>query len=215
MNDDDFLPTRRSLLSRLKNWDDQESWTAFFNTYGKLLYSIALKAGLTNAEAQDVVQETAIIVARKMPGFKYDPALGSFKNWLRLITRRRIYRQLKKRLPVSQRQMSFSSAGPDYYSDDADRTSTAERLPDPRGFDLEAAWTAEWDKNLWEAALGRVKTQVKPKQFQAFDLYVIKEWPPEEVSRALGLSHANIYVTKHRVARLLKKEIKRLVQKPL
>src|SRR5215471_18786150 len=155
MNDDDFLPTRRSLLSRLKNWDDHESWTSFFNTYGRLLYSIALKAGLTNAEAQDVVQETTIIVARKMPGFKYDPALGSFKNWLRLITRRRIYRQLKKRLPVSQRQMSFSSAGPDYYSDDADRTSTAERLPDPRGFDLEAAWTAEWDKNLWEAALGR------------------------------------------------------------
>src|SRR2546422_4185516 len=100
MKDTDFLPTRRSLLSRLKNWNDQASWKEFFDTYGRLIYRVATKAGLTDAEAQDVVQETVIVVARKIPGFKYDPALGSFKSWLMLITRRRIEKQLKKRMPV-------------------------------------------------------------------------------------------------------------------
>src|SRR5947209_6974351 len=100
MNDDQFIATRRSLLSRLKNWHDQASWQEFFDTYAKLIYRIAAKAGLKDAEAQDVVQETALVVAKKMPGFKYDPAIGSFKSWLLLITRRRIEKQLKKRMPI-------------------------------------------------------------------------------------------------------------------
>ena len=76
MTDNEFIPTRRSLLGRLKNWDDLASWQEFFDTYARLIHRVAVKAGLNDAEAQDVVQETIIIVARKIPGFKYDPALG-------------------------------------------------------------------------------------------------------------------------------------------
>ena len=92
----EFIPTRRSLLSRLKRWDDQESWQDFFNTYWKLIYGVATRAGLSDSEAQDVVQDTMVAVARQMPNFKYDPALGSFKSWLFLITRRRITDHLRK-----------------------------------------------------------------------------------------------------------------------
>lgn len=212
MNDGEFIPTRPSLLSRLKNWDDQESWKRFFDTYSRLIYCVAAKAGLSDAEAQDVVQETVIVVAKKLPGFKYDPALGSFKSWLLLITRRRIEKQLKKRMPVKADQasrLSGSGATPDLRSDNSQRTATVERVPDPKGFDLETAWNAEWEKNLWDAALARVKTQVKPKQFQMFDLYVRKEWPVKDVARAIGVSATHVYVNKHRVARLLKRELKR------
>ena len=72
----EFLPTRRSLLTRLKRWDDQESWRDFFNTYWKLVYGVALKSGLSESEAQEVVQETVISVAKKMPGFKVRPGSG-------------------------------------------------------------------------------------------------------------------------------------------
>ena len=62
----DWLPTRTSLLRRLKQWEDQESWRDFFNTYWKLIYGAAVKAGLNDAEAQDVVQDTVITVAKKI-----------------------------------------------------------------------------------------------------------------------------------------------------
>ncbi len=68
MNPDEFIPTRQSLLSRLKDWDDRESWKDFFNTYWKLIYGVAIKSGLSDAEAQDVVQEAVISVAKKMQG---------------------------------------------------------------------------------------------------------------------------------------------------
>ena len=51
----ELIPTRDSLLSRLKDWRDDDSWRDFFNTYWKLLHGVALKAGLTEEEAQEVV----------------------------------------------------------------------------------------------------------------------------------------------------------------
>lgn len=87
MNADELIPTRQSLLSRLKDWEDSDSWREFFQTYWHLIYNVAVKAGLTDAEAQEVVQETLIAVAKKMPNFRYDPAVDSFKGWLLQITR--------------------------------------------------------------------------------------------------------------------------------
>src|SRR5439155_297687 len=78
---EEIIPTRRSLLTRLKQWDDHESWKDFFDTYWKLVYGVAVKSGLNENEAQEVVQETVIAVAKKMHDFKYDPAVGSFKSW--------------------------------------------------------------------------------------------------------------------------------------
>src|SRR5580658_9537688 len=76
------IPTRRSLLSRLKNWNDNESWRVFFYTYWRLIYNTAVRAGLNDAQAQDVVQETIISVLKSIPSFQYDPSKGTFKGWL-------------------------------------------------------------------------------------------------------------------------------------
>src|SRR5881296_865959 len=99
---DELIPTRASLLNRLKDWQDQSSWQEFFDTYWKLIYGVARKAGLTDVEAQDVVQETMASVAKHIPTFKYDPAIGSFKAWLLTKTRWCIIDQLRKRGPFAQ-----------------------------------------------------------------------------------------------------------------
>ncbi len=94
----DPIPTRYSLLSRLENWEDWGSWKEFFDTYWQLIYSTAIKSGLTETEAQDVVQETIICVAKDINKFKRDRERGSFKGWLRNLTRWRIADQLRKRV---------------------------------------------------------------------------------------------------------------------
>src|SRR5438445_11805662 len=78
----EFIPTRESLLSRLKDWDDAESWREFFDRYWRLIYSVARKSGLTETEAQEVVQETLITIPRNTPDFKYDRTADSVKSWL-------------------------------------------------------------------------------------------------------------------------------------
>src|SRR5213078_4432328 len=87
------------------------------------------------------------------------------------------------------------------------RTATIERLPDDAGDQLEALWDQEWKTTLFDAALPIVKTQVDLKQWQMFDLYVLKEWTVRDVAKALGVSAGRVYLTKHRISALLKKEV--------
>ena len=120
---------------------------------------------------------------------------------------------MKKRMPVKVGQTSGQSASggtPDLRCDDTQRTATIERVADPNAFDFEGAWDAEWNRNLWDAAVARVKLKVKPKQFQMFDLYVVKEWPVKEVARALGVTATQVYVNKHRVAARIEAELEAL-----
>jgi RNA polymerase sigma factor (sigma-70 family) len=204
-NPDPFIPTRQSLLVRLKDWADDTSWRDFFNTYWKLIYGVAIKAGLTDAEAQDVVQETVIAVAKKIPAFQYDSTRGTFKAWLLQITRRRIVDQFRKRQPVSPSRPR--PAG------ETRRTATIERVPAPESLEIDAAWDEEWQKNLYETALEKVKQQVTGKQFQIFELYAVKNWPVQRVAETLGVSTGQVYLAKHRITELLKAEVHRLETK--
>src|SRR5688572_72614 len=197
----DFLPTRVSLLRRLKQWEDQESWRDFFDTYWKLIYGAAVKAGLNDAEAQDVVQDTVITVAKKIEDFKYDPAVDSFKGWLLYLTRKRVALHYRKR--------ERERGGPARVEPTAADFDLAQ-LPDPALSEFDQIWNDEWERNLTDAALARVKPQVNPKQFQIFNFYVLKQWPVDQVAKTLGVTTAQIYLAKHRISALVKKELKRL-----
>ena len=199
---EEIIPTRRSLLTRLKQWDDHESWKDFFDTYWKLVYSAALKSGLNETEAQEVVQETVIAVAKKMHDFKYDPAVGSFKSWLLHITRCRIADQLRKRY-----KEAVVAQAP---SNDTSRTDAMAALPDPNSLNLEAIWDEDWQQNLIAAALTRVKKEVNARQYQIFDLYVVKDWPVNQVRQTLGVSASQVYLAKFRISNHVKKAVKKL-----
>jgi RNA polymerase sigma factor (sigma-70 family) len=201
----EFLATRWSLLSRLKDWKDQDSWRQFFDTYWRLIYSTAIKAGLTHSEAQEVVQETVISVAKRMGEFKADPASGSFKSWLLNLTRWRIHDQLRKRGRAGNQHRPLDN--------DNSRTSTVNRIADPKTATLEAEWNTEWEKNIVQAALDRVKSRVKPEFFQIFDLLVTKQWAALKVAQRLRVSLAQVYYAKYKVSAMLKSEIRKLERK--
>ena len=211
---DESQGTRRSLLTRLRNADDQSGWHQFFETYWKLLYRVARKSGLSEVEAQDAVQETIITVAQQMPGFRYDPARCSFKGWLLLLTRQRIAHQFRKRNKpggaANRVHASAAQAGRAKPISTDGGPATVDQLPDLSDSGFEALWDEEWQEHLFSAALKQVKRQVSDRQFQIFDLYVLQNCSVREVVSMLRINAAQIYLAKHRVGALLKKEIKRL-----
>lgn len=198
----DLIPTRATLLHRLKNWNDQLSWQDFFDTYWKLIYGVARQAGLADTEAQDVVQETMLSVAKHMPDFKYDPAVGSFKAWLLNMTKWRIIDQQRKRA----RAQNHDPLPADHESG----TGFADGLMDPSSLKLNQIWDKEWSQTLLDAAITRVKRQVDPQKYQLFDFYVNKEWVPEKVAKMFGVSVDQVYLAKHRITDLIRDEVKRL-----
>ncbi len=199
---DEIIPTRESLLGRLKDWQDNESWREFFAIYRKLIFSMAIRSGLSQQESEEVVQETIISVAKTIKGFDYDPKKCSFKSWLRHLAHKRIADCFRKRSPEHLLKEPASH--------ETGNTPAIERVPDSNAADLDALWEEQWQNELLETAMARVKTQVSAKQFQIFDFYVLKKMPAEQVSKALNVSVAQIYLARHRTTKLLKKEKARL-----
>jgi len=184
------IPTRQTLLKRIKNPGDNTGWREFFDTYWRLIHGVAMKAGLTESEAQDVVQETVLAVSRKMPGFDYVPGRDSFRGWLVQLTRWKIADQFRKRLPV--------------------KIQTDEQFIDPAGSEFEAIWDEEWQRHVAAGALRAVKARVNAKQFQMYYLHVVQGWPVEKVCRRLGINAGQVYVAKHRISALVKREAARI-----
>ena len=198
----DSFPTRASLLGRVRNLQDQASWQEFYDTYQPIICEFAVRAGLSAAEAEDVVQETYSSLAKKMPGFEYDPSVGSFKAWLFRLVGWRVVDALRKRCPVAP------PSPPD--PDGATRTGTIERIPDPSSCDLSRIWDKQWAMQLLATATKNVQRKAEPRKFQLFDLYVNKDWPAQKVAKTFGINVDQVYLAKHRIGEMIKDEIKRL-----
>ena len=186
---DDFK-TRQSLLLRLRNWDDQGAWRDFFDRYWKLIYSTALKAGLDDSEAQDVVQDTMISIARQIEQFRYDPKRGQFRGWLLQITRWRIADQFARRQPGAS----------------GDGTPGLEQVVDASRLDQH--WESEWRKSLIDAALMKIRPSVPARDFDVFNAVVMQSRSVEEASLEWGLTAQQVYNIRHKVTKLLAVEIK-------
>jgi RNA polymerase sigma factor (sigma-70 family) len=199
-----LIRTRTTLIKRLKNWQDQASWQDFFDTYWKLIFSVAVQSGLSETEAQDVVQETLIAVARNIPNFEYDRAMGSFKTWLLNMTRWRIADHFRKR---SRLEASEAVSGANPVGDD-----TLDNVADQTPLNLDEIWEEEWKNNLLEAAMTKVRRGLDPQQYQLYHLYVNKEWPPDKVAKTFKVSINQVYLAKHRVTEMVKVEVRRLAK---
>jgi RNA polymerase sigma factor (sigma-70 family) len=200
----EWLPTRASLLERLRQWSDNASWQEFFDTYWKLIFRTARAAGLERNDAEEVVQETIICVAQRMPNFRYRPASdgGSFKEWLRNQTKWQIVSHLRRNNAHRNLTAVPLDAG---HSDEAESESISILGPS-----IDAQWDHEWKTTRIEAALQRLKRRVDARQYQVFYLLEIKPWTPRAVARQLDISLASVYTTRFRMRKLFRRILEEL-----
>jgi RNA polymerase sigma-70 factor, ECF subfamily len=195
---DDLLRTRKTLLSRLKDLDDQAIWRKFFDAYWRLIYNVARKAGFNDAAAQDIVMETFAVVARQISN--YDREKGSFKGWLLQIARTRTIDALRRK----------------HYRHDGEYIPREQPLNTPllEAQCTEATLNTIWDDELrshhLQMAMDVVKRNADAHQFQLFFLHVVKGVPALQVARRLGAKLPEVYFAKYKISARLKKEIKRL-----
>ena len=194
-----LLETRSSLIQRLKATINGESWEEFFHTYWELIYNVARRAGLSEADAQDIVQETVLKVHNSLDRFEYNRKRGTFKGWLRTVTRSRLNDFFKKQQRRPALNQPLEAIG-----------AELQNLEDPEGPEIEKIWDEEWSKNLIQSALNRTKKLTSPKQFQIFKCHYIDEWTVRETCRTLGVNAAQVYMAKQRVGKIFREAIETL-----
>jgi RNA polymerase sigma factor (sigma-70 family) len=181
--------TRPSLLLRIRDANDSDSWADFATIYGPVIRGYCRLRGLQEADADDVSQEVLAQVARSIDSFDYEPGRGRFRDWLGVLTRNKIVRFLEvKGRGVPGAGLDFSTVP----------------LSSP-GEDPE--WLAEFHARVLEAALVRIRDDFEPGTWDAFERIWGGDRPAPEVARALGMTIDAVYAAKSRVLRRLRNEV--------
>jgi RNA polymerase sigma-70 factor (ECF subfamily) len=183
-------------LARLTDTGDGPAWQRFVEAYGELIYRIARRAGLDEAGAREVTQDTCVTVSQAMAQFRYDRSRCAFRSWLYTLTRRRVADYLRR-----QGRGPLANAA---QLDD----SVAEMAPEAHTQHVD--WDSAWREEVMALAMERTKVQVSPLQFQIFECSAVKGWKPPEVARTLGVGVAQVYLARHRVGRVVQAEVRRL-----
>ena len=173
--------TSSSLLRRLRNPADQASWGEFVALYEPLLIRYVRKKGLSEHDAQDVVQGIFIALLRKLPTFELDRGKGRFRTWLWQVTHNAVvdWARSRKRAKALVEKV---------------REGWQEGAEEP-----DAEWDSELQKRVLEYAMQKVKERTNPATWACFEQHLLKGRAGAEVGAELGLPANTVYVYAARV----------------
>ena len=196
--DESELRTRASLLMRIRNAGDAESWRTFVTIYAPLVYRKACRCGLQDADAADLNQDVMEKVARAIRSFNYEPSRGRFRDWLLTITRRQLaqfHECRARRLEhlVGSVELEQLGEGKDQDRPDAD-------------------WNEDFNAQVLQAALDRARPHFEPMTWRAFESVWLENRTAAETADALSLHIDLVYYAKSRVLKRLREEVQEIVE---
>lgn len=176
--------------------NNERAWRTFLQRYKPSILDWCLKGGLQHDDAETVSTDVLVKLAKKMETFD---RTRCFRNWLWRVVRNAV-RDFQRR--VSRLPHFPAAGGPafDHFVKNLSARGGIEELVEHLDRALEE------DLKAARQIAERVKGQVKAHRWQAFWWTVIDDRPAAEVAEELGMSVADVYVTAHRVGKLLRKE---------
>jgi len=196
--------TNTTLLGRVMSLDDHQAWGDFFDLYCPMLRAQALKAGLSWEEANDLLQEVFIELVRRIPIFAYNRRKGSFRAWLRRLTRWRIINVLQKPRPTFVPLESV-------VSESGDSTQIPDNfLVQPN--DLDETEEQARKQRIFETALHTLRQKLSPTQVQVLESCIVQQRATAQVADSLQIDPARVSVMKYRFLAALRKEVERSTQ---
>jgi RNA polymerase sigma-70 factor (ECF subfamily) len=178
--------TRSSLLRRLHDPDDVESWGEFYEVYHPLLLRYVRCHDVGSHDAEDLVQDIFLNKLRPaMVNFEFDDRRGRFRTWLFHVTINAIRDWARRRQNQPQAiGQSGEFAGPSV-------PSVTE--------ELSRQWAHFHREQILQFAMKKSRECFEPKTWECFEQRTIRGRPGQEVARELGLSVNAVYTNAHRV----------------
>src|SRR5437588_246741 len=192
----DSPKTRVSLLLRLRDAQDNEAWAEFVDLYAPLVYRMARRHGLQDADAADLTQDVLGALHTALPRFCYDANRGTFRGWLFTVARNFLRRSAQAR-----RRHPPASGAPDLQA-------LLEQQPAPP--EEVERWEQEYQQRLFEYAAQRVRGHFRPATWEAFWRTSVENQTAREVAAALGVSVGAVYIARTRVLARIREEIRLL-----
>ena len=163
------------------------AWHQFHQRYAAVIVGFARQLGVSSQDADDVVQDVLIGFYARSPAFVYDPSKGRFRGYLKTCTCHAVQRRFAGRARF--RGVSLDQVNPD-------------------ALDVNQVWNDIWEQEQLRRAVEQLRGEIgETRTFKAFEMYVILDLPPQEVSRRLGLHIDTVYRSKESVTEMLREKL--------
>lgn len=189
--------TRYSLITRIRDPDDSESWGEFVKLYGPFIYAIARERGLQDADACDLVQDVMQAISRSITGFEPDPSMGRFRGWVGTITRRKLARFFER----SGKQLGGAGG--------TKNVLALSNAPIKKAND---AWEQEHQCYLFHLAAERVRNEFAHTTWRAFWLTAVEGVPAKQAADDCGITVGAVYIAKSRVVNRLRERVAQMME---
>ena len=188
----DQLPTRATLLQKIRDPADEAAWGEFVELYTPLIYGFCKRQGLQHADSADVVQDSLRAIANGIGKFEYDPERASFRAWLYTVARSKLNTHLKRSLK--------HPAG-------TGRTTVQRFIEEQAGPEDLADWELDYRRHMFQWATEKIRHEFGEAVWKAFWKTAVEEQEPQDVARDLDMKPGSVYVAKFRVIKRLREKI--------
>jgi RNA polymerase sigma-70 factor (ECF subfamily) len=190
----EFPDTQSLLLANIQSLENREAWAEFVQIYRPVIYRMARRRGMQDADAQDLSQD--VLVRISMAISRWEPREGiRFRHWLRTVASNAIVSAVTKPKPHG---MVDGSAADQILADTPEISATINELDE------------ECFREQYLRAAAIVKVDVSPDTWAAFEQTVVHGRTCEEVAESLGKSLGTIYAARSRILKRLQVEVQHL-----
>jgi RNA polymerase sigma factor (sigma-70 family) len=189
---DDLTPTRATLILRLQDMEDQDSWAEFSEIYMPLIFGFCLKRGLQRTDAADVAQDVMRSISLALKKAQYDPKRGKFRAWLFTSVRNAISTHFRKqaRVPLT-----------------AAETTLLEHVNATPSDAEQENWERDYQSQLLSWAIEKIRPEFGDRVWRAFEGTTIEDLPAKQVSAEIDMTTNAVWVARHRVVKRLKEKV--------
>ncbi len=197
MSEEQYNPTRVTLLAKLKNTENTKAWLEFEGIYRAFILSLIVRMGINQHDAEDISQAVLTKVWQKIEDFEYNENKGKFHNWLAAMTRNTVrdFFRTKKNFITGRDSVEYQ----EQYLDIEEQV-----LPD-----IENLAREEWVLHITNLAWENIKSDIYKTKRNVFKM-VAQEIPTKKIAEKLGISTASVRVYKAEVFEKMRAEINRL-----
>lgn len=181
--------TRASLLLRIRDPNDCESWNEFANIYRPAIVRTAKIKGLQNADAEDLAQQVLISVANSIKTWEQDSVRASFRTWLYRVTRNAVVNALTRRKP-------------DVGAGSSKVNALLQESPEDR--DGSEQLSLEIRRETFRYAASQIRDEFQNATWHAFWMTAVEGLSVEQAALELSKSRGSIYAARSRVMKRLK-----------
>lgn len=180
--------TPQSFIEAMAASQSALHWERFLFLYQPLFERWLRQYPITASDAPDLIQETLLVVLRRLPEFKHNGQTGAFRSWLKQILDYQVSHHFRKTRSRTSSDSIISKLD----------------IADPNS-NLDLLWEQEHDREILRRLLQLTRPMVPAKSWEAFYRTTIGGEESLHVASELEMTINAVYIARSRVLALLRR----------